>query len=173
MAYALVENGTTVLPPVWDGSIPNPVILPNGDHVWCALQGWTSQDGVYSILPAQYDAAPDNSAETGRSYSIDNGLVQITRTWRTLPTPIPESVTNAQARALLMQTPSPVNQDKMLFDDIDAYCKGQGGIMLMAWDWVNEFTRDGTMVQQVLKGHFGMTDSQIDQMFISASSINF
>lgn len=72
-----------------------------------------------------------------------------------------------------MQTPSLVNQGKTLFDDIDAYCKAQGGVTAMAWDWANEFTRDGAMVEQILKGNVNLTDAQIDQLFIAASQVTF
>lgn len=175
MATALVRTADNSVIEVFGGDVPLGYFFPNG--VACATVGmgapWTSEDGAYALLPALYDDAPANSRETGRSYAISNGVVQVTRTWEELPVPVPSSVTNAQARAVLMQLPSPVNTGLTLFDDIDAFCAAQGGIMRMAWDWVNEFTRDGAMVEQVLKSNFGMSDEQVDQLFIQAAAIRF
>lgn len=82
MSYALVQNGTTVIPPIFDGAIPNPLPLPNGDQVLGVTVSWTSQDGVYSIIPAQYDTPPANGVENGPcSYLVSKGIAQITRTW--------------------------------------------------------------------------------------------
>ena len=172
MPYALVENATTVILPIFEGIIPNPLLLPNGDRILGVTWPWASQDGVYSILPVQYDASPENSQETGRSYSVSNGTVQITRAWQALPTAIPQNVTNAQARYVLMQTPSPINQGKTLFDDVDAAVTAGGGIDKMAWEYSNNISRNSTLVAS-MAGALGMTSTQVDALFIAAAQVTF
>jgi len=68
---------------------------------------------------------------------------------------------------------SPTDAAKTFFQVIDEYCTAQGGVINMAWNWVNDFTRTGAMVEQVLKAQFSMTDAQIDALFIQAATIKF
>lgn len=85
-SYALVQ-GNTVIPPIFDGALPGWITLPNGDKVSGLQEGVITSDGVYSILPVQYDNAPINSQETGRSYAVSGGSVHVTRTWITSSPP--------------------------------------------------------------------------------------
>lgn len=183
MTSALVSNGAVV--DFYPNGVPNPISFVDGNglphQVSCAAVGWVGDGATadFSVLPAVMDNPPQSTSypdpSIPQAYVISNGQVQVTRTWIT-PTPqifVPRSVTNAQARAVLMQTPSPANAGKTLFDDIDAYCIAQGGVINMAWNWVNDFTRNGAMVELVLKGQFGQTDDQIDALFIAAAAVTF
>lgn len=171
MPFALIQSGTTVIPPIFY-SLPSWLTLPNGDQVSGLHEGVITSDGVYSILPAQYDTPPNNSQETGRSYSISDGAVQITRTWQTLPVYVPSQITNAQARYVLMQTPSPVNQGKTLFDDVNSAIIAAGGVDQMAWEYANTLSRDSSLVG-TLSSSLGLTSAQVDSLFITAATITF
>lgn len=93
MPCVLVQNNTTIIPPIYDGALPNWLTLPDGRQVTGLPRGTIQAGGIvittdgYSILPAQYDAPQVNSQETGRSYSISNGVVQVTRTWQFIYAP--------------------------------------------------------------------------------------
>lgn len=172
MPSALVSNNTVV--DFYPYDVPNKITLPDGTDIHCANIGW-SGDG-YSILPATYaDSPPDpTSYPTGNNYSIANGAVSVTRTWIT-PTPqvvVPKSVTNAQARYVLMQNPSPVNQGKTLFDDIDAAVTAGGGVDQMAWEYSNNINRNSSLVTSMASA-LNLTSDQIDQLFIAAAAVTF
>jgi hypothetical protein len=58
-------------------------------------------------------------------------------------------------------------------ESVISYCTAEGGVMLMALEYANEFTRKGAMVELVLKGQFGQTDAQVDALFIAANAVTF
>lgn len=84
---------------------------------------------------------------------------------------IPVSVTNFQARAVLMQMPSPTGvADRTIFDDVNDALKAQGGVPYQAWEQSNDFTRNGALVNSMAE-KLGLTSDQLDQIFIAAAII--
>ena len=173
MACALIQNGNVL--ETWEGVPPSGYALPNGItfSTFPMPVPWAGPDG-YELVPATFDTPPVNSVEVPPARgAIVSGAVQITRTWVQAPLCVPFSVTNAQARAVMLGMQSPTDAAKTFFQVIDEYCTAQGGVINMAWNWVNDFTRTGAMVEQVLKAQFSMTDAQIDALFIQAATIKF
>jgi hypothetical protein len=162
VAYALVENGTTVIDPIFGGALPQWITLPNGDHVSGLHEGVITTDGVYSILPVQYDAQPANSQEIGRSYSVTDGIVQVARTWEAVPVSVPPQITNAQTRQWLVAAG--------LFDAVNAAIQAMGGATLIKWEYANIILRSDPLIAQ-LGAQLGKTSADMNQMFIEASAL--
>lgn len=85
-------------------------------------------------------------------------------------TPVPASITNYQCRAVLTATAS-ATAGKTLFDLVDAALKADGGLALQAWEHANEVTRSGALVASVTAS-LGLTSTQVDNLFITASGIS-
>jgi hypothetical protein len=173
MTAALIQGGTVLN--VWD-VIPNPLSLPSGSQVYCAREGWT--DGDYSVVPASYvDSVPSYPASVLSVSNVlaSSGEVQISRTWSTAPAPqIPQSVSNAQARAVLFSSTNPLSTSGTLLDAVNAAVNAAGGEALIAWEYAYEVHRQGAFINSIGKSTaIGLTDAQIDQLFITASSITF
>ena len=130
---------------------------------------------AYSIVPVVWDTPPANSYEPDQSTRVETVVgdhVEITRTWAANPVYVPDMITNAQARYVLMQTPSSVNQGKTLFDDVNAAVTAGGGIDQMAWEYSNNINRNSSLVAS-MAGSLGMTSAQIDALFIASSAVTF
>ena len=96
-----------------------------------------------------------------------------TQVWvfKDAPAPtVPPSCTNFQMRAILLTMPSKTS-GRTMFQDVDDALKAQGGSDFQAWDFANDFTRAGTLVNKVAAS-FEMTDAQMDTLFINASTIS-
>lgn len=85
------------------------------------------------------------------------------------PVPVPDEVTNFQARAALMRVG--------LFDAIDAFVKladddDPAALMArQAWEYSNHFYRHGDLIQ-TLAPHFGLSEDALDALFIAAAAID-
>ena len=86
------------------------------------------------------------------------------------PRQVPDSVTNFQARAILLRMPGSA-AGRSLFNDVDDALKALGGEAFQAWEFGNDFMRDGLLVSQ-MGVQFGMSPAQIDALFIAASSVS-
>ena len=86
-----------------------------------------------------------------------------------VPQPVPQSVTNFQARAVLMATPGPPGF-ATLFEAVHAALEAQGGVAWQAWEYANVFERQGALVNS-LASDFGLTSAQIDAMFRAADLV--
>jgi hypothetical protein len=75
---------------------------------------------------------------------------------------VPQTVTNFQCRAMLIAA--------NLFDQVDAALKAQGGVALQAWEYSATVHRQSPLVLS-LAVSLGLTDQQIDAMFVQASQI--
>ena len=90
--------------------------------------------------------------------------------------PVPAKVTNFQARAVLMQTPSPT-PGVSLFQFVDDALRAgksaspEAALAWQAWEQANDFYRNGALVNN-LGMQFGLTASQIDAMFRAAEKID-
>lgn len=76
--------------------------------------------------------------------------------------PVPQEVTNFQARAALMQAG--------LFQAVDDALRAAGGAAWQAWEYANVFTRGGTLVNG-MAAQLGLTDAQLDDLFRAAALI--
>ncbi|MFP5516922.1 MAG: hypothetical protein ACLGJC_28045 [Alphaproteobacteria bacterium] len=78
--------------------------------------------------------------------------------------PVPAAVTNFQARAVLLAAG--------LFDQVDAAIKAQpvNSNARQAWEYANELTRNGTLVNSVSET-LGLTAAQLDDLFRQAAKI--
>ena len=86
------------------------------------------------------------------------------------PPPVPQEVTNFQARALLLQMPGSV-EGRTLFQDVDDALRQLGGVAWQAWEYTAIFPRDSELIA-TLAAQFNLTDEQLDQMFIAAAQIS-
>ena len=86
------------------------------------------------------------------------------------PVAIPTSVTNFQARAVLLQMPGSTS-GRSLFQDVDDALRGLGGAAWQAWEFANEFTRSGALVGQ-MGANFGMSSAQLDALFVAAAQVS-
>jgi len=78
------------------------------------------------------------------------------------PPPVPEVVSMFQARAILMV--------HGLYDTVDAALKQAGGINLLAWEYATEVQRHSPLVMAMAQ-QLGLTNEQVDQLFIEAAQI--
>ena len=84
---------------------------------------------------------------------------------------VPASVTNFQARAIMMTYASPTGvASRTLFQDVDDYINARGGVAQTAWSFARTVERRGELVT-TLANNLGLTDQQIDDLFIAASYI--
>lgn len=86
-----------------------------------------------------------------------------------VPAPPVTSVSLFQARAALMSTPS-ATPGKTLFDLADAALKQAGGIPLAAWEYSTVVTRTDTLMIQ-MAAQFGLSDAQVDALFVTAAGV--
>ena len=82
---------------------------------------------------------------------------------------IPREVTNFQARALLLNMPGSA-AGRSLFQDVDDTLRAMGGVEWQAWEYTTIFPRDSQLIA-TLGTQMGLTDAQLDQMFIAASAL--
>jgi hypothetical protein len=77
--------------------------------------------------------------------------------------PVPQVITNFQARAVLIA--------QGYFDDVNDFVAGLGdATATAAWEYANEVTRSGALVAAV-RAALGLTDQQMDDLFIAAAGI--
>jgi hypothetical protein len=104
----------------------------------------------------------------GSAFEIVDPVVEEKPEPPSLPEPplVPQQVSLARARIVLRQ--------QGLFDAIDAGLKAlpepQRSVALEAWEYENYVSRDGLLVTS-LAGQFGLTDEQLDDLFIAAAAI--
>jgi hypothetical protein len=87
---------------------------------------------------------------------------------------VPPMVSNAQARAVLFMSTSPVSTSGTMLDAVNAAVTAAGGEALIAWEYASDIHRDSMLVQTIGQSTaIGLTSDQIDQLFVTASSISF
>jgi hypothetical protein len=99
---------------------------------------------------------------------FDDGAVAA----QTLLNTVPSSISALQALVVLSRMASPTELGRSFYDSMNDYCLAQGGIITLAWQRTSEFTRSGETVNQILKGVFGQTDEQIDELFKQAALVS-
>lgn len=82
-------------------------------------------------------------------------------------TPVPFSITNAQARYVFRRTPY---GEGTLFDAVDAAVRATGGDIVDFWDYANEFERDSAAILG-LAAALSITSAQLDDLFRTAKAV--
>jgi hypothetical protein len=121
--------------------------------------------GLWPVVP-EYPPLADGEQLAGPTYVVDVGT-QVVRAVHTAvpipPPPVPRVVTNFQARAALMQAD--------LFETVNAAVMGgSDALAKQAWEYANEITRDGALVNSLATG-LGLTSAQLDDLFRAASVV--
>lgn len=123
----------------------------------------------FKFMAGQFAGAEDMLAhianEASKIAALDEASVNLTQLTTLVSTP--RLVTNFQARAAMMRVEV---GEGTLFDMVDAYCKNAGGAALQAWEYANNFYRDGVFVTSMAPA-FGLTDEAVDELFRQASQI--
>ena len=81
----------------------------------------------------------------------------------------PDTATNFQIRAALMDMPGP--SGGTMYDAVNVAVHAQGGVALQAWEYANEVNRSGPLVQQ-MAARFGFDEASLDALFIAAAGIS-
>lgn len=129
-------------------------------------QGFIDQAGALQLI-ADFDPGepPEGWAKIDVPGHVTYGWVFDGATWFAPEDPniaVPESVSMFQARAALIGAG--------LFEQVDAYCHAQGGLILQAWEYANVAPRNGSLINAL--GHqLGLSDAQIDALFRAAAQI--
>lgn len=77
--------------------------------------------------------------------------------------PVPEAVTNYQARAALLHAG--------LFDGVDAAVKASSDrTMVQAWEYANVYSRNSTFILSMAAA-LGLNSQQVDDLFIAAAQV--
>ena len=82
---------------------------------------------------------------------------------------VPQEVTNFQARSLLLNMPGSA-AGRSLFQDVDDTLRAMGGVEWQAWEYTTIFPRNSQLIA-TLGTQLGLTDAQLDQIFIAASAL--
>lgn len=123
-------------------------------------------NGVASFVPI----APGNTDYDKIMALVVAGQLNIEDASLPLPAPVPTSITNFQARALLMQMPGSA-EGRTLFQDVDETLQQLGGVAYQAWEYTTIFPRDSELIA-TMATQFNLTNTQLDEMFIAASQIS-
>lgn len=86
------------------------------------------------------------------------------------PVPVPQEVTNFQARYVLMQMPGR-EEGRSLFDDVEDDLKAAGGVNWQAWQQSNHFVRSGLLINS-LAANYNLTSEQVDELFRQAALVS-
>lgn len=129
-------------------SIPNPLILPNGDHVCAPSVG---QVGAWRIVPrfGQYGSTTASSFD-GTNYNI------------TMIQPIPQSVSQYQARMAL-------NAAGLLTSAQTAVDASTDPTVSIAWQFSQTIDRTSPFIASI-GAKLNLTPAQIDALFIQAAT---
>lgn len=84
--------------------------------------------------------------------------------------PVPTSVSSAQAKIQLLRSP-PLKGGKTLLDDVTAAAQEAGGEVYIWFTDARDWERANANVNALGKS-LGLTDAQIDEMYIEAKKIN-
>ncbi|MCK1742170.1 hypothetical protein IVA80_15200 [Bradyrhizobium sp. 139] len=143
-------------------SIPQPVLLPNGDAVHCAQPG--QQYGDWRFVERWLSDAPPSPfyAEISRSVVFDGSKVVVIVGYEASPSIVPQSVTPRQARLALLGAG--------LLDQVESTVTAAGGATYITWGYATEFLRSDPLIVQI-GASLGLTDQQIDDLFRTASTL--
>lgn len=155
-----------------DAAIPHPESVW---ELWTATE-WATMCPGWTLLPLVDNppAAPGKRAERrpeaewivgADAVEVAYRLVDLTPAEiEAAKPPVPVAVTNFQARAVLLAAG--------LFDQVDTAIKAQpqASAAYQAWEYANEITRNGTLVNSMAE-MLGFTAAQLDDLFRQAATI--
>ena len=139
VGYKLIDAATGAEAKSWGGTwgecpgIPNPLILPNGDHVHA------------SSLNVEYSG-----------YMLTEWMMDEP------PPRVPEVITPRQLRIVLLQ--------QGLLPQVEAMVTSADAATQITWEYATEFRRNHEMLI-AMAAQLGMTDEQLDHLFITASQL--
>jgi hypothetical protein len=141
-------------------SVPDPVLLPNGDAVHCAVVGDTYS--VWRLVPRMIVDNPPSPwySEVSRSVTFDGQNTVVTVVYSDAPTIVPQTVSPRQARIALLNA--------NLLDQVNTALNTAGGVALITWEYASSFSRADPMVASIGSA-LNLTSAQIDDMFRQAS----
>ena len=127
--------------------------------------------GCRVVAPTMRPEPPTGKVVVEDAPTFVNGSWTQVWVFKDAPAPtVPPSCTNFQMRAVLLTMPSPTS-GRTMFQDVDDALKANGGAEYQAWEFANDFTRAGALVNK-MAASFGMTSAQMDTLFINASAIS-
>jgi hypothetical protein len=88
------------------------------------------------------------------------------------PLPVPASISMFQARAALLQTPGP--SSNTMLDVVNAYVTANASTnpaLTLAWEYSASVERKSVFVNSLM-GVFGISPSEMDQLFFLGATIN-
>lgn len=125
-------------------------------------------DGVNGEIP--FHAHPSDTEKHGRELYTRalSGEFGPVLPYVAPPTPVPQSVTKRQARLALLGAG--------LLDDVEAAIENitdpmQKRVAQIDWETADSVERSWPMLVQLAKGMLGMTDQQLDELFIAAATL--
>ena len=86
-----------------------------------------------------------------------------------IPVVVPDAISRWQAMQVMLATPSAVHPPPAtLFGDVQAIVTATGGPMQLAWANQQMLFRHGPFLTPALMAAVGITDAQIDALFVAA-----
>lgn len=143
-------------------SIPQPVVLPNGDAVHCASPGQQYGDWRFVERWMADEQPSPFHLEIGRTVAFDGGKIVVTVTYEDQPSIVPQVVTPRQARLALLGAG--------LLDQVEAAVEAAGGATKITWEYATEILRHDPLIVSIGSA-LGLTSEQIDALFRSASQL--
>ena len=128
---------------LWRSDIPAPAAMLAAG--WADTTGWTGPIVIGATVAGTVCTAP--------------------------PPTVPAQVTMAQAKVVLFAAPK-IGAGPTLLDDANAAVQAIGGVALIAWTTSDILSRDSTTMATV-QARMGLTDAQVDALFIAADAIRF
>lgn len=178
MAYAQLINGTPIelngrddvnfnrevtIPSEIEGGKPQ-IVIQACTQSFATIMLWSDEEradiGVYEIVD---DIIPNDKVPTGSTLSFNDDVVVRTYTLINRPaTPIPTSITPAQAKATLY--------DLDLLDDAEALVEAHPyALVRIYWNSALQFDRSNAYIN-ALAFELGLDDDDLDELFTTAAA---
>jgi hypothetical protein len=163
MTIALIINFPQTVASIF-GDVPNPMRLPNGDIVNGAQVGWTSQDGVYSLVAVTPFITPSGQVNVGAaSYTVDGGVVTETYATQAAPAPI--------YAAQVWQIKAVLTSAQLTAVEAAINASPSADVLNAFWLTGDEPVPSNSITLQALGAEIGMTPAQVTALVEAASQV--
>ena len=163
MTIALIINSPQTVASIF-GDVPNPMRLPNGDIVNGAQVGWTSQDGVYSLVAVTPFITPSGQVNVGAaSYTVDGGVVTETYATQAAPAPI--------YTAQVWQIKAVLTSAQLTAVEAAINASPSADVLNAFWLTGDEPVPSNSITLQALGAEIGMTPAQVTALVEAASQV--